>query len=170
MWGNGMLIHLKTRPAPRRVRPHGAAIEVLMSDQSGPPFDRRKRRSDETQQAIFFQLLHLLEEYDLHNLVMADEAGVMVACAGDEEQGEELAACAPIFSRRLNRGGRDQIKEELQAFLPEASDRTLSVRQFNLEGEDHFLIVVGEEALCRQATLYRAITGIRRIVDDTSAE
>lgn len=132
------------------------------------PVERRQRRSDECRQAIEFQLSHLAEQYDLDNLVLADASGLMVACADDEVRGQALAAYAPVFSRRLNRGARDEIMDQLESFVPDASGKSLSVRRFDLEGTAHFLCVVGEERLCRQANLYRAVTGIRRIVDETS--
>jgi len=131
------------------------------------PVERRRRRSDECRQAITFQLLHLAEQYDLENLVLADASGLMVACASDEVAAQALAAYAPVFARRLNRGARDQIMDQVASFLPDADAKSLSVRRFELNGQPHFLCVVGEKRLCRQANLYRAVTGIRRIVDET---
>ena len=132
------------------------------------PVERRRRRSDEFCQAIHFQLLHLAEQYELENLVLADASGLMVASAGDKVEAQALAAYAPVFSRRLNRGARDEIMDQLESFLPDASGKSLSVRRFQLNGDPHFLCVVGEKRLCRQANLYRAVTGIRRIVEQTS--
>jgi hypothetical protein len=133
------------------------------------PVDRRQRRSQECREAIEFQLLHLLEQFDLRNLALADTSGLLIASAGDTDEGRALSAYAPVFSRRLARGARDEIVDDLQTFLPDADGQTLSVRRFTLEGNEHFLCVVGEERLCRQANLYRAVTGIRRIIEETSS-
>jgi hypothetical protein len=59
---------------------------------------------------------------------------------------------------------------KLSEFLPGVDGHALSVRRFELHDEDHFLCVVGEERVCRQANLYRAVTGIRRIVRDTASD
>ncbi len=131
------------------------------------PVDRRERRSKECREAIQFQLLHLLDRYDLRNFVLADASGLMIACAGDRREGQALAAYAPVFSRRLKRGAREEILDQLQTYLPEASGESLSVRRFTLQDSEHFLCIVGEERVCRQANLYRAVTGIRRIVEKT---
>ncbi len=138
---------------------------------SSAPFalDRRKRRSDEVIQAITYQLEHLAEEYELRNLVLSDSRGLMLACADNASAGRALAAYAPVFSRHLGRGDREAIMGKLSEFLPGVDGHTLSVRRFELHGEEHFLCVIGEERLCRQADLYRAVTGIRRIVRDTAA-
>ena len=133
------------------------------------PIDKRRRRSSECREAIHFQLLHLAEQFDLRDLVLADSSGLLIACANDEVDGQALAAYAPLFARRLGRGARSQIMDELGSLLPGVSGQTLSVRRFELRGQDHFLCVVGQERLCRQANLYRAVTGIRRIVDETAA-
>ena len=132
------------------------------------PVERRKQRSNECRKAIHYQLLHLANEYDLRNLVLADSSGLMVACAGDQVEAQALAAYAPVFSRRLDRGARHEIMDEISTYLPEVSGKTLSVRRFEMYGEEHFLCIVADKRLCRQANLYRAVTGIRRIIEDTS--
>lgn len=131
--------------------------------------DRRRRRSDECRTAIHFQLLHLAERYDLQNLVLADNAGIMLACAKNEEAGRALAAYAPVFKRHLDRGSRAEVMGKLGELLPDVDGQTLSVRRFRLGGEDHFLCVVAEQRLARHANLYRGVTGIRRIVEQTSS-
>jgi len=134
------------------------------------PTDRRRRRSDECRTAIHFQLLHLVDQYDLRNLVLADPSGLMIACANNEDAGRALAAYAPLLKRHLDRGSRDRVAEELERVLPDVSESALSIRRFDLEGEGYFLCVVGESRLARHANLYRAITGIRRIVEQTRRE
>ena len=134
------------------------------------PVDRRERRSDECRQAIHFQLLHLADKYELQNLVLADASGLMIAAAGDTVEGQALAAYAPLFSRRLDRGTRNELMDEISSYLPGVDGQMLSVRRFQMNGQEHFLCVVGEKRLCRQANLYRAVTGIRRIVDETASD
>lgn len=129
--------------------------------------DRRKRRSDECRTAIHFQLLHLAEQFDLRNLVLADGAGLLIACAKNRDAGRTLAAYAPLMERHLARGSRDRVTATVADRLPHVGRDELSVRRFNLEDEHHFLCVVGEKRLARQANLYRAITGVRRIVEQT---
>ncbi|MFB6265184.1 MAG: hypothetical protein ABEL76_16415 [Bradymonadaceae bacterium] len=130
--------------------------------------DRRKRRSDEVRQAITYQLEHLAEEYNLENLTLGDNNGILIACAGRQSAGEALAAYAPVFRRHLDRGQRELIMDKLGTLLPGVDGKSLDVRRFELQGDDHYLCVVGEQRLCRQANLYRAVTGIRRIVRDTA--
>lgn len=135
--------------------------------------DRRRNRSDQATEAIHFQLRHLAEQYDLNHLVLADSRGLMLASANGEAKeaaASALAAYAPVFARHLDRGARDQVMQKLGDELPEVTGSTLSVRRFTLHGEDHFLCVVGEEPMIRQANLYRAVSGIRRIVRETSSD
>lgn len=132
--------------------------------------DRRRRRSTECRKAIEFQLIHLAEQYDLRNLVLADSAGLMVAADDDSSEARAIAAFGPLLARRLDRSTRGELIEQLSTFLPTSDAASISVRRFHLNGAAHFLCVVGNGRLRRQANIYRAVTGIRRIVDETREE
>jgi hypothetical protein len=131
--------------------------------------ERRRNRSQTTTEAIELQLEHLAETCELEHLVLADSSGLMLSCSGPSDSGQALAAYAPVFRRHLERGKRRQVMQKLGDLLPGVSGQTLSVRRFRLNDEPHYLCVVGPEETVRQANLYRAVTGIRRIVDETTS-
>ena len=130
--------------------------------------DRRQKRSQETTEAIELQLEHLADTCELEHLVLADSSGLMLACSGSSDSGQALAAYAPVFRRHLEQGKRRRVMRKLGDLLPGVSGQRLTVRRFRLNGEHHFLCVVGPEETVRQANLYRAVTGIRRIVAETT--
>jgi hypothetical protein len=62
------------------------------------PVERRTRRSERADQALYFQLEHVRGEAQLDALVLATEDGLPVAHSGEDELCEELAALAPFLS------------------------------------------------------------------------
>ena len=61
--------------------------------------DRRKNRSDDPLIALHYQLAHCRHVGRLDAIVVADDAGVVVAGAGAWATCEELAAYAPILAQ-----------------------------------------------------------------------
>jgi hypothetical protein len=63
------------------------------------PEERRQKRSDDPLVALHYQLAHARQEGRLDAMVVADDAGIMVAGAGAWALCEELAAYAPLLAR-----------------------------------------------------------------------
>lgn len=70
--------------------------------------ERRTRRSNDTRTALSYQLDHVRDEACLEAIVLADDAGLVLASSGDRDVCAELAALAPLAGRRqtVPRGSR----------------------------------------------------------------
>src|SRR5262249_3997345 len=75
-------------------------VPMMTSGLPAPaPSERRRRRSDDPLVALHYQLAHARQEGQLEAIVVADDAGVVVAGAGAWATCEELAAYAPILAQ-----------------------------------------------------------------------
>ena len=133
------------------------------------PFERREKRSEQTYQAIKYQLQHIFENQALESFVLGDSNGLVLASAGEEIDASVLAAFAPVLHKHRGSGSRQGILDKVQKMMPSADLDTLRVRPFAIDGEMLFLCSVGERSIRGEAGLYRAVTGIRRIMRQTSS-
>lgn len=130
--------------------------------------ERRIRRSPQAHTAIVYQLEHLFKTQGLSHFVLGDSRGLVLAAAGDPEAAAVLAAYVPMLAASRGRS-RDESAAKLEAMLPGVSVESLSVRRFEVDGEPLYLCSVGQQQVTREASLYRAVTGIRRILDQAAA-
>ena len=130
-----------------------------------PKFDRRKQRSAQLRKAIRYQFKQVVREYNVKHFTLADQRGLLVASADDSIRSEVLAAYAPLFTRVADPITRDNMMRSLSHFAPEVRAHEITVRAFQAAGEPLFLCAVGEKGAARDAGIYRAITGIRRILN-----
>ncbi len=120
--------------------------------------DRRRRRSPDPLVALHYQLAHTRHEGALDTVVVADEAGVVVAGAGSWAACEELAAYAPLLARESDLGSR------AQALRPHVTVQAVTI------GSDQLLLCAraaqstGELGSLRDAALGRAVQGVTRIL------
>ena len=86
--------------------------------------DRRRKRSNDPLVALHYQLSHTRTEGRLETIVVADDAGLVVAGAGPWAACEELAAYAPLLAqsvwheppsqkRSSSRSRVDEIREDV---------------------------------------------------------
>lgn len=127
--------------------------------------DRRRRRSRQTLLALTYQLEHIYEREDLHNFTLGDDRGQMIAQAGDRHESQVLAAYAPVLARSVATRYRRQVLSRLNTLIPTITADSLHVRQFEIGGEQRFLTLAGRPGVYRDVSFYRAITGVRRILD-----
>jgi len=109
--------------------------------------ERRRRRSQEAQQALFLQLERVRDQARLDALVLASEEGLCIAHSGEEEFCTELAALAP--------------------FIPQASaaQALLRVRATDFAGRRMYLVCYGREPPTEVASwLEHAWSGVTRIL------
>ncbi len=126
--------------------------------------ERRSRRSEQTYRAITFQLEHVWELHGLRNFTLSDANGLVLAGAGHGEESRVVAAYAPLVAKCLNRERRDAVLDEIRSLVPILhGDEDLCVRSFFVDGERLFLCAVGDNGAGLDASIYRALTGIRRI-------
>ncbi len=115
--------------------------------------ERRVRRSEESFEALTYQLAHSRDRGKLEALVLADETGMVVASAGEASLCEELGAVAPLMTRApmgmplppLLRGGE------------------VAVRPVRGASADLFLACLGG-GVARDALLTHSANGIARIL------
>ena len=128
--------------------------------------ERRRRRSNNSFEAIRLQLEHLHERLDLDALVLGDSNGLLLAGAGDRLDAEVLAAYAPLLSNRTERSRRREVLDTIRRMAPALGGREIAVRSFCVDGQHLLLGIVGDGNAQLHAALYRALTGVRRILDE----
>ena len=131
------------------------------------PFERRRRRSTNTYEAIKFQLEHIFEKQGLLNFTLGDSRGLLLASAGREDDAHVLAAYAPVVAKCTSKTRYYDILDKIETFIPEASPSSLAFRRFEVDGEEMHLCILGEAGKLNHANIYRAVTGVRRILDET---
>lgn len=124
--------------------------------------ERRTRRSEQTYQAIEYQLDYVLKLNGLRNFTLSSPEGLILANAGFDEESEALAAYAPLLAKCTDRDRRDQNVTRLGEVI-ELDDEDIQVRSFVVDGEQYFLGAIGASNTQLDASIYRALTGIRRI-------
>lgn len=124
--------------------------------------ERRRRRSTNTYQAIRYQLEHILNTQGLRCFTLGDTRGLILSWAGGSFEAEALCAYAPLLATCMDRERRAQIFGRLQKIVPEASEKTLEIRTFTVDGEALHLCVLSHSAV-KHTDLYRAVSGVRRI-------
>lgn len=125
--------------------------------------ERRRRRSQQTLEALTYQLEHIFHREDLHNFTLGDSRGLLIAQAGDIHESEVLAAYAPMLAHSVSRRYRRQVLSRVNSVVPTITVDSIHVRQFTLDGQKLFLTLVGRPGVYQHVSLYRAITGVRRI-------
>lgn len=131
--------------------------------------ERRTTRSQEAYKAITMQLEHVLKLHGLRNFTLSASNGLVLARAGHEEESEALAAYAPMLAKCLDRTHRSEVIEELGEVVPMGTQDDVTVRSFFIEGERFYLGLVGRAGTMLDASIYRALTGIRRIFQQQAA-
>lgn len=129
--------------------------------------ERRNQRSPQAHTAITYQLEHIFGTQNLNNFVLGDSRGLVLAAAGEEDAATVLAAYAPMLAAYRG-SSRRTVVAKLEALVPGFRADSLSIRSFDIDGETLYLCSVGRQTVARQASLYRAVTGIRRILEQTA--
>ena len=112
--------------------------------------DRRTRRSERPDQALYLQLDTVRDEAGLDALVLATEEGLPVAHSGEDDLCEEIAALAPFLCGRAT---------------PAIDAETMRVHQVNLEQLSLLLVAYQIEPGKRpDRWLEHASQGIERIL------
>jgi hypothetical protein len=121
------------------------------------PEDRRRKRSEDPLVALHYQLAHARHEGRLDAIVVADDAGVVVAGAGAWAVCEELAAYAPLLAQGVwNEPGAARVSRMSEL-------RTeVDVQPVELDGQTVLLCARGGPM--RMVAMERAATGVARIL------
>lgn len=128
------------------------------------PFERRRRRSDNAFEAITLQLEYIHNEQQLNNFVLADENGLLIAHAGRADDAHALAAYAPVVAECQEKHDFFDVVDALREHVPEVNTSNLSVRTFDVDGYKMHLVLVGERRRLNHSNVYRAASGVKRIL------
>lgn len=115
--------------------------------------DRRTRRSGERHLALRYQLEHSRQSGGLEALVLCDDAGLVVAGAGEAIVCEELGAYAPLLCR-------SPLGMRLSPLLRGGE---VAVRPVTLHGQDLYLACLGG-GVARDALMANSSHGVKRIM------
>lgn len=131
------------------------------------PFERRRRRSSNTFEAITLQLQYILEEQGLRNFTLGDERGLLVAHAGRADDAHVLAAFAPVVANCADKERYYDILDSMRSHIPEVTASNVAFRSFEVDGHPLHLAIHGEAGRLNHANIYRAVAGVRRILAET---
>ncbi len=125
--------------------------------------DRRQHRSQEPEEAIAYQVEHVVCDFDLECCLIVDSDGNRIAASSKAEgsKTEALARLLPLICavegphrghlERLRKAGWDVEIDEITSCV------------FRAGGRRHFIGAIGSEAVMNEVAIMRAITGARRI-------
>lgn len=125
--------------------------------------DRRERRSKSHGTALRYQLESTLRQGKMAALALVDEAGTLLAWAGDDGLCAELGAIAPVVAHGWP---ADMASFPMPAASGSAKPITpgdISVRSLECFGETLFLTALGG-GVARDALLAHSARGIHRIL------
>jgi hypothetical protein len=122
--------------------------------------DRRRKRSQDPLVALHYQLSHARAEGRLDAIVVADDAGVVVAGAGAWAVCEELAAYAPLLAQGVwhEPGARSSSPSSRLSELRTEVD----IQPVDIDGQTVLLCARG--GMLRGMAMERAADGVARIL------
>ncbi len=132
------------------------------------PFERRRRRSTNTFEAIKMQLEYILEQQGLKNFTLGDERGLLVAHAGRADDAHVLAAYAPVIANCHDKAAYYDVLDGVKSHVPEITAENVAFRTFEVEGHPLHLIIHGEAGRLAQSDVYRAVNGVKRILGESA--
>lgn len=119
--------------------------------------DRRRKRSDDPLVALHYQLSQARSEGRLDAIVVADDAGVVVAGAGAWAVCEELAAYAPLLAQ----GVWSEPGSRTRSRVSELS-REVDVHPVDIDGQT--VLICARGGMLRTMAVERAAFGVARIL------
>ena len=118
--------------------------------------ERRKRRSSDPLIALHYQLTVARTESELEAIVVADDAGLVVAGAGSWAACEELAAYAPLLE-----ADPVDLSSQVSSRVVDLR-REVDVLRVDVGGTSVIVCALGGTE--RRVSLARAVAGARRIL------
>jgi len=118
--------------------------------------DRRHRRSNETSEALFFQLDTSRTRSDLDAVVLVDDEGLCVSSAGEGTMCEEIAAHVALIGERV---------PCFDGILFSDKDRwDIYMERMSVGGESFYVCAVGGSKQGRTEEVTRTANGATRIL------
>ena len=115
--------------------------------------ERRRKRSNYKALALQYYLASVARRHRVVAMVVADNAGLLVAASMQGPESEELAAVAPLLMREDASGQTVADRHRLP----------IAIDPIDIDGSELFICAVGQEAGCA-AGLDQARGGVERIL------
>jgi hypothetical protein len=119
--------------------------------------DRRRKRSEDPLVALHYQLSQARSEGRLDAIVVADDAGVVVAGAGSWAVCEELAAYAPLLAQGVWQEPGARTKSRVSEL-----SREVDVQPVDVDGQT--ILICARGGMLRTLAMERAAFGVARIL------
>jgi hypothetical protein len=126
--------------------------------------ERRRNRSKFPATALQLQLRHCVKLFGVDSMSLGDNRGLVVASSDSSEASEVLAAFAPLIHGQRKATQRGKVLASFKGFLPKEAPQKVSVRRFEVGGEDMFLCALGERGINKDLAVRRGLRGVRRIL------
>lgn len=123
--------------------------------------EQRRQRSEETVQAITYQLQYVLDNYEIDLILLADHHGLVIASAGDDEAAEIFAALADTLD------GGAELDPVLAEAIPGLAKEQIICETLSLEELPLHLCAIMKPNVDNCMGFERARTGIQRIYKTT---
>lgn len=131
--------------------------------------ERRRRRSNNAFEAITLQLQYILEEQGLTCFVLGDDRGLLVAHAGHDSDAHVLAAYAPVIAACNDKDEFFDALDGVGVHIPEVNAANVAFRTFEVDGHTMHLAIHNTGKSLNHADVYRAVGGVRRILNEQRA-
>jgi hypothetical protein len=125
--------------------------------------ERRRRRSEEPEVAVGYQLMQVVREFGLECCLIADESGRVVSAAPDRASPLMRSLGSLLPAMAMLPGSRDAHLRRLQDHRPELSGEEVTCCVFRAGGRRLYIAALGPEAVMNEVAIFRAILGARRI-------
>ena len=123
--------------------------------------ERRGKRSSSCSEAIRLQLEACVSRASLGAMVLADSDGLCLGFAGPGYPKEELAANMTLLGRKV---------ENFEGAMSSTEGQwNVRIRRFNVDGVPLYLGAVGGGGEARAQQLHQSVTGVRRILQQSTS-
>jgi hypothetical protein len=125
--------------------------------------NRRRRRTNQTDLAIGYQLDQVIKDFGLECCLIVDDSGHIVGTSPEDPTPftQTLAALLPSMATLPE--CRDTHLERLQQHRPDIKNDDLAACLFRAGGRRLYIAALGSEAVMNEVAIFRAILGTRRI-------
>ncbi len=125
--------------------------------------EQRRRRSEDPEIAVGYQLDQVVKDFGLECCLIADENGVVTAATPRRTTPlmKSLGALLPAMA--MLPASRDVHMQRLRDHRPDLADDEVSCCVFRAGGRRLYIAALGPEAVMNEVAILRAIVGARRI-------
>jgi hypothetical protein len=123
--------------------------------------ERRQRRSDNTTQALHYQLDAFRRAARLDGVILSDDDGFCLASSGDTHACHEVAARLPFIGRK--------VRDFEGVLLGTDGGWRIRMHRFGVPGGELYLCTIGAGSAESERHLARSRGAVRRILEPRAA-